>query len=166
MKAKFNIFTDPYPVFTIPVHMDFNPACLINVFLAFLALYFYFIGSYRFFKNQGGFVFFLGLAIGIDVLTALFASLRVTPTVQLPEVETVPWYSLLFKVHVILSMIGFIGFIALFLYLLVRKRKAISVRIRTWQFKFLLPVWVIGESIALANALSKILFRVRIFEYL
>ena len=146
--------------------MDFNPACLINVLLAFLALYFYFLGSYRFFKNRRGFVFFLGLAIAIDVFTALFASLRITPTVQLPAVESVPWYSLLFNVHVCFSMIGFIGFIALFVYLLMRKKKAISVRIRTWQFKFLLPVWVIGESIALMNALSKILFRVRIFEYL
>mgnify|MGYP001823038023 CR=1 FL=1 len=146
--------------------MEFNPACLINVMLAFLALYFYFLGSYRFFKNRKGFIFFLGLAIGIDILTAIFASLKITPTVQLPGVDTVPWYSLLFKVHVILSMIGFVGFIALFIYLLLRNRQAISSRLRNWQFRFLLPVWVIGESIALANALAKIIFRVRIFEFL
>jgi hypothetical protein len=146
--------------------MDFNPACLINVFLAFMALYFYIIGSYRFFKNRSGFVFYLGLAIAIDVMTAIFASLRITPTVQMPEMATVPWYSLLFKVHVTLSMIGFTGFIALFIYLLFRKRKALSDRLRTWQFKVLLPVWVIGEGIALMNSLSKILFKVRLFELL
>lgn len=146
--------------------MDFNPACLINILLAFLALYFYFLGSYRFFKTRKGFVFFLGLAIGIDILTALFASLKITPTVQMPDMEAVPWYSLLFKVHVCLSLIGFTGFIALFIYLLSHNRKAISTRLRKWQFKFLLPVWVIGESIALLNALSKIIFRIRIFELL
>ena len=146
--------------------MDFNPACLINVLLAFLALYFYYLGSYRFFKNRQGFIFFLGLAIGIDILTALFASLKITPTVQLPGVESVPWYSLLFKVHVSLSLIGFVGFIALFIYVLFRNRETISDRLRNWQFRVLLPVWVIGESIALANALSKIIFRIRIFEFL
>ena len=79
--------------------MDFNPACLINVLLALLALYLYYLGSYRFFKNRQGFIFFLGLAIAIDILTALLASLKITPTVQLPGVLAVPWYSLLFKVH-------------------------------------------------------------------
>ena len=146
--------------------MEFNPACLINVILAFLALYFYIVGSYRFFRNKPGFLLYLGLAIAIDVMTALFASLSITPTVQIPDVAAVPWYSLLFKVHVTLSMIGFTGFIALFVYLLVRQRKVLSARIRTWQFKVLLPIWIIGEGIALTNSLSKIFFRVRIFEFI
>lgn len=148
------------------MQMGFNPACLINVFLAFLALYFYIIGSYRFFKMKQGFLFFLGLAITIDLLTALFASLKITPTTQIPGVESIPWYSLLFNIHVILSMIGFTGFILIFVYALFRNRKLISERLRKWQFQFLLPIWIIGESIALINALSKILLKVRIFELL
>ncbi len=146
--------------------MDFNPACLINVFLAFLALCLYMVGSYRFFRDRPGYLFYLGLAIAIDILTALFASFRITPTVQLPDVAVVPWYSLLFKVHVLLSMIGFTGFIILFIYLLVKKRKKMSERLRTWQFRVLLPIWVAGEGIALMNSLSKIFFGVRLFEFL
>ena len=146
--------------------MQFNPACLINVLLAFLALFFYIIGSQRFYKNKSAYILFLGWAIGIDILTAILASLKITPTTQFVESASVPWYSLLFKVHVILSMIGFLGFIILFIYLLIRKKKQYSENIRKWQFKFLLPVWVIGESIALTNAIAKICFQVRIFDML
>jgi hypothetical protein len=146
--------------------MNPNPACLINIFLAFLALGFYIIGSYRFYKNQKGYLLILGLAIAIDLITALLASLRITPTTQIPGAETVPWYSLLFNVHIALSTFGFVGFIILFLYLtVIRDEKRFS-SLRRWQFKILLPVWVIGEGIALTNALSKYFFQVRIFELL
>ena len=144
--------------------MQFNAACLINIFLAFLALYFYIIGSHRFYKNKSSFIFLFGLAIGIDILTAVLASFKITPTTQVFESAPVPWYSLLFKIHVIFSMIGFLGFIILFIYLLLKQRKAYSEKIRKWQFTFLLPVWIIGESIALTNAISKLFFQVRIFD--
>jgi hypothetical protein len=144
--------------------MSFNPACFINVILAFTAIFLYFTGSYRFYKDKEGYITLLGLAIAIDVITATLASFKLTPTVEIQDVAAVPWYSLLFKVHVTLSMVGFTGFIALFLYLLVNKRNGYSFKIRTWQFKILLPIWIVGESIALINALSKICFRFRIFE--
>lgn len=146
--------------------MDFNPACLINVLLALLALFFYIIGSYRFFRNRPYFLAFFALAICIDIATALLASFRITPTTEIPDVAAVPWYSLLFKVHVFLSTAGILGFVLLFVYLLVRNNKGYSERIRSWQFRILLPIWVIGEGIALSNALAKILFHVRLFEYL
>lgn len=146
--------------------MQFNPACLINIFLALLALGLYIVGSYRFYKNEKGYLLFLGLAILIDMVTAILASLRITPTSSYFQTAAVPWYSLLFKVHVMLSMIGFLGFIILFIYLLIRKKKQYSDNIRKWQFKILLPVWVIGECIALTNAISKIVFQVRIFDLL
>lgn len=144
--------------------MQFNPACLINIFLAFFALFLYIIGSYRFYKNKSAYVLFLGLAIAIDILTAILASLKITPTSQYFESAAVPWYSLLFKVHVTLSMIGFVGFIALFIYLILSKKKSYREGVRIWQFRFLLPIWIIGESIALINAISKMFFQVRIFD--
>ena len=144
--------------------MSFNPACLINIFLAFLALFLYILGSYRFYKGKPGFLLLLGLAIGIDIVTALLASLKITPTTQIAGVAVVPWYSLLFTVHVVLSMIGFTGFIIVFLYLLIRKKRQYSEKIRKWQFKLLLPIWVTGESIALLNALSKVFFNFILFE--
>jgi hypothetical protein len=146
--------------------MDFNPACLINIFLAFFALALYIHGSYRFYKNKKGYLLILGLAIVIDAVTAILASLRITPTSHYFESASVPWYSLLFNVHVTLSMIGFTCFILLFLYLVFSKRKSYTDRIRKWQFHLVLPIWVIGESIALSNAIAKLFFRVRIFDLL
>lgn len=146
--------------------MDFNPLCLINIFLAFFALSLYIFGSYRFYKGKSHFLLFLVIALTIDIATAVLASFKITPTVQIPNVAPVPWYSLLFKVHVLLSMIGIIGFIVLIIYLMVKKSENYSDWIRTWQFKYLLPIWVIGEVIALSNALSKVFFRIRLFEFL
>ncbi len=146
--------------------MTFNPSCLINIFLALLALAFYIKGSYRFYKNKNGYIFFLGLAIVIDAVTAILASLKITPTSHHFDTDAVPWYSFLFNIHVVLSMIGFTGFIFLFFYLLSTKRDKQSSWIRNWQFRLLLPVWLIGETIALSNALSKIIFKIRIFDLL
>ena len=146
--------------------MSFNPHCLINIFLAALAMSLYIVGSYRFYKGKDKFILFLVTALFIDVVTAILASFKITPTVQLPEVAAVPWYSLLFKVHVILSMIGILGFILLIIYLIIKDPQRYSEKIKVWQFKLLLPVWVVGETIALSNALSKVIFRVRLFEFL
>jgi hypothetical protein len=142
------------------------PACLINVALAILALILYVIGSYRFYRAKPGFTIILGSAIVIDIATAILASFKITPTMALPGVATIPWYSWLFRIHVVLSTIGFVGFIALFIYLLVRNKQKYSPWIRRWQFQLLLPIWVIGEGIALTNAITKIFLHLRLFELL
>lgn len=144
--------------------MDQTPLCLINVFLAILALGFYIGGSYKFYYYKDGFLLLFGIAIAIDILTATLASLGITPTTQLESMVVVPWHSILFKVHVIFSMIGFCGFILLFLYLLFRKPSKYAVQVRKWQFIALLPIWIIGESIALTNSLMKIFFETRLFD--
>ncbi len=146
--------------------MDFNPVCLINIFLAFLALGLYIVGSYRFYKDKNRYLFFLGFAIVIDAVTATLASLKITPTSHNFESASVPWYSALFNVHVSLSMVGFTGFILLFLYLLFTKRSRHAYWVRKWQFFLLLPIWMIGETIALSNAIAKLFFKVRIFDIL
>jgi|GEM_PF-702525 len=144
--------------------MECDATCLINVFLAFFALVLYGIGSYCLYIKGKGAVLILGIAIFIDVVTAVLASFKITPTVQIPGMVAVPWNSALFCLHVVFSMIGFLGFIILFIYLLVRKNAAYKNWIRKWQFYALLPVWVIGELIALSNALLKIVKGVRLFE--
>lgn len=146
--------------------MEFNPSCLINVILALLALMLYIVGSYKFYKNSKGFVFYIGFALAIDILTATLASLRITPTVMLPGAISVPWYSLLFKVHVSLSMIGISGFFLLFIYLLSAKTSKYKHWIRKWQFKGLLPIWILGESIALCNSMLKLFRGIRLFDML
>ena len=146
--------------------MEFNPKCLINIFLAILALILYIIGSYRFYKNRSAYKLILGLAILVDVATATLASFKITPTTQIPEMKTVPWDSFLFQTHVAFSMIGFLGFILLFIYLLGRRSSGYKNWIRKWQFVALLPIWTIGESIAIGNAISKICYGSRLFELL
>ena len=142
------------------------PACLINVALAILALVLYVIGSYRLYRGKPGFVLILGIAIGIDIATAILASFKITPTMALPGVTPIPWHSWLFRTHVLLSTIGFVGFIVLFVYLLLRRQKQYSPWIRRWQFRVLLPIWVIGEGLALSNSLTKIFLHLRLFELL
>jgi hypothetical protein len=144
--------------------MTFQPACLINLFLAFFALYLYILGSYKFYKGQAKYLLYFGLAISIDIATAILASFKITPTYQVAGELAVPWYSLLFHVHIVLSTIGIVGFTVLFIYLLIRRSKPIAKKLRIGQFKLLLPIWVIGEGIALSNALSKIFFRTRLFD--
>lgn len=146
--------------------MSFNPTCLINVLLAFVAIVLYFVGSYRFYNNSRGFKIIIGTALLIDIMTATLASLKITPTTQIPGTEAIPWDSILFKAHVILSMIGIVGFLVLFLYLLICKPSAYKAWIRKGQFMVLLPVWVVGEFIALSNAICKICLRVRLFDCL
>jgi hypothetical protein len=144
--------------------MNFQPACLINLFLAFFALFLYILGSYKFYKGQPKYLLYFGLAISIDVATAVLASFKITPTYQLAGDLAVPWYSVLFHVHIVLSTIGILGFMLLFIYLLIRQSKPIAKRLRIGQFKVLLPIWVIGEGIALSNSLSKLIFQTRLFD--
>ena len=144
--------------------MEFQPLCLINCFLAILGLAIYSFGSYRLYRFQKGYMMLLGIAIAIDIFTAVFASLGITPTVKLENSDTVPWESILFKMHVSFSMIGFGGFIILFIYLLFTHSSKISLFIRKWQFLGLLPIWIIGESIALVNSILKITFGIRLFD--
>lgn len=146
--------------------MNFEPKYLINIVLAFLALVFYIIGSYRFYKNKKRFKFFIGLALLTDVITATLASFKITPTTQIPGTIAVPWDSFLFKIHVVLSTIGITGFLFLFIYLLVCKPSNYKFWIRKWQFLVLLPVWTTGEMIALINALFKLFLGVRLFEFI
>lgn len=100
----------------------------------------------------------------MDIATAILASLRITPTTQIPGTVVVPWHSLLFNFHVCLSMAGFTGFILLFIYLLFTRPERYRAWIRKWQFMALLPVWVIGEGIALCNAVLKLSCRIRLFN--
>lgn len=144
--------------------MEFQPLCLINCFLAILALAIYFFGSYKLYRFQKGYKLLLGIAIAIDIFTAVFASLGITPTAQLENSVIVPWDSILFKMHVSFSMIGFGGFILLYIFLLFTHSSKIPLFIRKWQFLGLLPIWIIGETIALVNSILKITFGIRLFD--
>jgi hypothetical protein len=127
----------------------------INIILAAAALIFYFIGSRRFYLKKRQFLMFLVAAIALDAITAVLASFGVTPTRVIPGSDFAPWKSPLFLAHVILATCGFFGF-----------KELLYPRLRKLQYKILLPMWLIGETIALINALVKIIFGFRLYDFL
>jgi hypothetical protein len=56
------------------------------------------------------------------------------------------------------------GFIAVLLALLIKGKDRPWPRLRKFQYRVLLPAWMIGEVIALTNSILKILLKVRIYD--
>ena len=142
-----------------------DPPVLINIGLAIFALGLYAVGSYRFYKGRSPFLSFLVAAVLVDGMTALLASFGITPTTKLPYSDFVPWRSDLFLTHIFLASIGFFGFIAVVVILFARGTERPYPRLRVFQYWVLLPIWLVGEGIALANALIKALYRTRLYDY-
>jgi hypothetical protein len=140
-------------------------AVLINLILAVATLYLYVLGSRRFYRRQEPFLGYLGAGVVLDVATALLASFKITPTTALAGPHAVPWRSVLFLVHITSATVGMFGFIAVFLVLLVKGKDRPYDRLRKFQYRILLPAWVLGEVIALVNSILKIVLKIRIYDY-
>ncbi len=128
------------------------------------ALICYAIGSYRFYKNKDKFMIFLTLGIVLDIIMAIGASSGVLPRME--EGQGAPWASPLFIVHVSLSGFGLFSFIFMYLYLLIRGKDREYPRLRKFQFKIMLPCWITGVSIGLINFLIKVLFQIRLYDFI
>jgi hypothetical protein len=146
--------------------MSIYPPALINIALAFIALGLYIVGSRRFYLDRHPFLIFLLTAVLVDAVTAVLASFGITPTTQLPYSDFVPWRSKLFLAHMFMASFGFFGFIVVMGILLVKGTRLPYPKLRVFQYKVLLPIWIVGEGIALTNALGKVLFRIRIYDYI
>ena len=140
-------------------------AVLINIILALATLYLYLLGSGRFYRRQEPFLGYLGAAVILDIATAFLASFKLTPTTALAGPHVVPWRSVLFLVHMASATLGMFGFIAVFLVLLIKGKNRPYDRLRKFQFRVLLPAWMLGEVIALTNSILKIILKVRIYDY-
>lgn len=140
-------------------------AVLINIVLAIATLYFYVAATRRFYRRQEPFLAKLGIAVLLDVVTALTASFKLTPTTTLPGPHRVPWDSVLFLTHMAAATIGLFGFIAVYLILVIRGKDRPYDKMRWISYRILLPAWVVGEVIALSNSILKIVLRVRIYDY-
>lgn len=140
-------------------------AVLINIVLALATLYFYVVATRRFYRRQEPFLARLGIAVLLDVVTALTASFKLTPTTTLPGPHRVPWDSVLFLTHMAAATIGLFGFIAVYLILVIRGKDRPYDRMRWFSYRILLPAWVLGETIALANSFLKIVLKVRIYDF-
>ncbi len=140
-------------------------AVLINIVLALATLYFYVVATRRFYRRQEPFLARLGIAVLLDVATAFTASFKLTPTTTLPGPHPVPWDSVLFLTHMAAATLGLFGFIAVYLILVIRGKDRPYDRMRWFSYRVLLPAWLLGEAIALANSILKIVLKVRIYDY-
>jgi len=140
-------------------------AVLINVVLAIATLYFYVVASRRFYRREEPFLGYLGAAVVLDIATAFLASFKLTPTTTLPGPHHVPWGSVLFLSHMLTATIGMFGFISVFLVLVIKGKDRPYNKLRTFQYRVLLPAWAIGEAIALTNSILKMVLKIRIYDY-
>jgi len=140
-------------------------AVLINVLLAIATLYFYVVASGRFYRRKEPFLWYMGIAVVLDVATAFTASFKLTPTTTLPGPHHVPWGSVLFLSHMTAASLGMFGFIAVFLILVIKGKDRPYNKLRVFQYRVLLPAWAVGEVIALTNSILKIVLKIRIYDY-
>lgn len=140
-------------------------AVLINIVLAVFTFYFYVLASRRFYRREEPFLGYLGIAVVLDIATAILASFRLTPTTTLPGSHGAPWGSILFLTHMTTATLGMFGYIFVFLVLVFKGKDRPYVKMRAFQYRILLPAWVIGEVIALTNSILKIVLKIRIYDY-
>ncbi len=140
-------------------------AVLINIVMAVATLYFYVLASRRFYRREEPFLGYLGIAVVLDIATALLASFRLTPTTTLPGSHGAPWRSILFLLHMSSATLGMFGFIFVYLVLVIKGKDRPYDRLRTFQYRVLLPAWALGEVIALTNSILKMVLKIRIYDY-
>jgi len=138
---------------------------LINIVMAVATFYFYVLASRRFYRREDPFLGYLGIAVVLDIATALLASFRVTPTTNLPGSHGAPWHSILFLLHMSSATLGMFGFIFVFLILVIKGKDRPYDKLRKFQYRVLLPAWALGEVIALTNSILKMVLKIRIYDF-
>ena len=104
------------------------------------------------------------IAIGIflDIVMMATASFLL----DLPGIEKSPWSSPLFIIHIGTACFGMFGFITMFVYLLIKGTNHYYGKLRKFQYKILLRLWVLGVGIALVNFFLRAFFDIRIYDHL
>lgn len=132
--------------------------------LQIIAFFPYIIGSRRFYKKKEKFMLFFLAGIILDIIMALTPFL-----VELPRMsaeQSAPWSSYLFIFHITTAGIGMFGFIFMFIFLLVKGVKHEYIFLRKFQYYILLRLWIVGVGLALVNFFIKVVFNIRIYDYL
>lgn len=124
----------------------------------------YITGSYRFYKGRDNFLGWIGLGIGLDIIMTILPFLYQFPRME--ESQGAPWSSILFVIHIASAGIGMFGFMAIFIYLLIKGVKKEYRWLRKFQYLILLRLWIFGVSIALINFLIKVIFDTRLYDYI
>ncbi len=123
----------------------------------------YLIGSYKFYKGKRHFMPFIITGIAMDVVIAIVAS-----SGKLPRMESsqgAPWGSPLFIAHIVLAGVAMLGFLCLFMYLLINGTHRPYLRLRRFQYKVLMRMWIAGVIIALVNFFTKVCIHIRIYDF-
>ena len=124
----------------------------------------YIVGSHGFYRGKKNFMYWLALGLFLDAVMAIAPMIF-----RLPRMEAsqgAPWGSLLFIIHIATAGIGMFGFMIMFIYLLIRGTDHYYGKLRRFQYHILLKLWMFGVVIALLNFLIKVLWNVRIYDYL
>lgn len=137
------------------------------VILQLIACVGYIKGSWRFYKKENGFLTPLAVGIICDIIVTFVASSGILPRMEANQ--GVPWQSTLFITHISTACFGMFGFIFMWLYIVTRSHLPIKPAthhlIRPFQFWVFLPLWCLGVSIALANFTAKLIWQIRLFDY-
>jgi len=128
-----------------------------------IAIYFYYTGSRRFYsKEERPILIYIAIGIMLDFVVMS------TPMFHLPKMDetlSVPWTSILFRMHILSAMTGMVGFIAMLIYLWIKGKNHPYKKLRIFQYKFLFTSWMFGVSIALISFAFKVIFGTRIYDY-
>jgi hypothetical protein len=134
------------------------------IFLQVIAFFPYIIGSRRFYQGKKGFMLLLCLGVSLDVIMAI------TPfVVELPRMSaehTAPWVSFLFITHIASAGFAMFYFIWMLIFISVKGPNYNYNILRIFQYKVILRLWILGVSIALINFFVKVVFQIRIYDYL
>lgn len=134
------------------------------IFLQVIAFFPYIIASRQFYQRKEGFMSLLLVGIILDIIMTLIPFLVELPRMS-PE-QSAPWNSYLFIFHIITAGIGMLGFIFMFIFLLIKGVKHDYSFLRRFQYQILLRLWLIGVSVAIINFVVKVIFNIRIYDYL
>ena len=126
------------------------------------AMIFYIIASRRFYYFQKNAILHLIIALSPDIFVAATSSFGILP--RLCADMGVPWHSPLFISHITLSCLGMFGFLFIFLYLLLKGPRLPFIKLRSFQYHIVLPIWCIGVGVAIANFFIKAIFATRLYD--
>lgn len=124
----------------------------------------YIIGSHRFYHNKPNFMLWLIIAVILDVIMTITASSGILP--RMHDNQTIPTSSILFIAHIVCAGTGMFGFMGMIIYLWVKGYTGDFPRLKKFQYRWLLPLWIVGVSIALINFIIKVIFGIRIYDIL
>lgn len=137
---------------------------LVIIGIQIIAFIPYVLGSYKFYKTKKNFMGWLAIGIILDITMAILPFV-----IELPRMEGnqgAPWSSILFLVHISTAGIGMFGFIIMFIYLLINGVNHDYRILRKFQYTVLLRLWILGVGISLLNFLVKVIFCIRIYDFI